>query len=300
ARAGEVGRRDAPPAFGRGARVPRRPRLLEPEGLEGPQRPSHSHGVHGRQAPMNLDEQIDLRAHRVPHGANRLHHLLLGLAGDVRAPRPGKRIELERGEAARHRLLRLRRVGVRRLRARVPAVRVDADALAARPAQEAHHRHAEPLAGEIPERLLEPAHRAPEIHGAALARKVVVGPVCEVADLSGVAAHEIARELPDVRDDRLVAIGLRVALAPADESVGRLDLYEEPVLPIARMNDERRDARDLHARPPPWLPSIGELDAGTPRAKWRLAAPWAITYAAPARTRGHATWNTSSPWSGCS
>src|SRR5262249_48922718 len=143
--------------------------------------------------------------------------------------------------------LRLRRIGVRRLRARVPAVRVDADTLAARPAQKGHHRHAEPLAGEIPECLLEPAHCAPEVHGAALAGEVVVGPVREVADLSGVAADEVARELPDVRDDRLVAVGLRVALAPAAEPVGGLDLHEEPVLPVTRMNDERRDARDLHA-----------------------------------------------------
>src|SRR5262245_16108189 len=247
---------------------------------------------------MDLDEQIDLRAHRVAHGTYGLDHLLLGLAGDVRTPRAGEWIELERVEAASHRLLRLRCVGLGRLRARIPAVGVDADTLATRPAQQAHHRHAEPFAGEIPQRLLEPAHRAPEVHGAALAREVVVGPVREMADLSGIAAHQIPRELPHVRDDRLVAVGLRVALAPAGEPVGGLDLHEEPVLPIARMNDERRDARDLHARPPPWLPSIGELDARTPRAKWRLAAPWAITYAAFARTRGHATWNTSLPRSG--
>jgi len=63
---------------------------------------------------MNLDQQVDFAPPR-PARANGLHHLLLGLTGDVRAPRPGKRIELERAEAAGHRLLRLRRVGIRRL-----------------------------------------------------------------------------------------------------------------------------------------------------------------------------------------
>src|SRR5439155_2581496 len=102
------------------------------------------------------------------------------------------------------------------------------------------------LAGEIPQRLLEPADRAPEIHRAALGCEVVVGPVREVADLAGVAADEIATELPHVRDDRLVAVGLGVALAPAVETVRGLDLDEEPVLPRAGIDDERRDGRHLH------------------------------------------------------
>ena len=62
---------------------------------------------------MHLDQQVDLGPDRGPDGANRLDHLLLGLARDVRAPWTGKRIELERGEAARDGFLRLRRVGLR-------------------------------------------------------------------------------------------------------------------------------------------------------------------------------------------
>src|SRR5206468_598255 len=100
--------------------------------------------------------------------------------------------------------------------------------------------------GEIPERLLDPADRAPEIHGAALAGKVVIGPVREVADVAGVAADQISRELAHMSDDRVVAIGLRIAFTPAVEAVGRLDLHEEPVLAVARIDDERRDGRHLH------------------------------------------------------
>src|SRR5262249_13391684 len=165
---------------------------------------------------------------------------------DVRAPRARERIELERGEAPRGRLLRFRRVGLRRLGARVPAVGVDADALAARAAEQADDGHAQALAREIPERLLDAADRAPEIHRAALAGVIVVGPVGEMADVPGVAADQVARELPHVGDDRLVTVGLGVALAPAMQAVGRLHFHEQPVLAVARIEDERRDGRHLH------------------------------------------------------
>ena len=168
--------------------------------------------------------------------------------------------------------LALARVGRRRLGARVPAVGVDADPLAARPAQQRDDRHAEPLAGQIPQRLLEAADRAPEIHGPALGREVVIRPVGEVTDVAGVAAKQVASELRDVRHDRLVAIGLRVALAPAVQAVGGLDLHEEPVLPVARIHDERRDGGDLHGSMSPCRSNRSfsrrtrrPRDAGSPR-----------------------------------
>src|SRR5258707_9859172 len=92
-------------------------------------------------------------------------------------------------------LFRSRRKVGRCLRAGVPAVGVDADPLAARASEQAHHGHAEPLAREVPERLLDPADGAEEVQGAALGREVVIGPVREVADVAGVAADQIAREL---------------------------------------------------------------------------------------------------------
>src|SRR5206468_10107869 len=104
-----------------------------------------------------------------------LDHLALGVARDVGAPRPGERIELERGEAAGDRLLRLLPVVVGCSRSRVPAVGADADAIAARPAEQGHDGDAEPLAGQVPQRLLDAAHRAPEIERAAPGREIVAG-----------------------------------------------------------------------------------------------------------------------------
>jgi len=102
------------------------------------------------------------------------------------------------------------------------------------------------LAGQVPQRLLDAADRAPELHRAALGREVVIGPVGEVADVAGVAAGQVAAELAHVGDDRLIAVGLGVAFAPAVQAVGGLDLDEEPVLAVPRIHDERRDAGDLH------------------------------------------------------
>ena len=104
---------DVPPAFGQCAHVPCRDRLLVPERVERLQHPGQPHRVHRGQPAVHLDQQVDLGPDRGPDGANRLDHLLLGLARDVRAQWTGKRIELERGEAARDGFLRLRRVGLR-------------------------------------------------------------------------------------------------------------------------------------------------------------------------------------------
>ncbi len=203
-------------------------------------------GMHGRQPAMDLDQQIDVGPDRLAHRAHRLHHLPLSVARDVGAPGAGERVELERGEAPGHRRLGLGRVGVRRPGARVPAVGVDADSLAARPAEELHHGHAQALAGQVPQGLLDAADGAPEVHGSALGREIVVGPVSEVADVAGVAADEVPAELPHVRGDRLVAIGLGVGLAPAVQAIGGLDFDEEPVFPVSRVDDERGDRRDFH------------------------------------------------------
>src|SRR5439155_25305867 len=166
----------------------------------------------------------------------------------VRAPRAGERIEFQRAEAARHRGLGLRRVVRGRLRAGVPAVGVHTYPLAARSAEQVDHRHAEPLAGEIPERLLDPADGTEEVERAALGGEVVIRPVREVADVAGVTPDEIPRELSHERGDRVIAVRLRVALAPAVQAIRRLDLHEEPVLAVAGIDDERGDGGDLYAR----------------------------------------------------
>src|SRR5439155_697316 len=108
---------DLASALGQGAEIARRDGLLVPERIERLEQPRHADRVHRGQPAVHLDQQIDAGADGIPHGAHRLHHLPLGVARDVRAPRPRKRIELQRAEAARHRGLGLRRVVGRRLRA---------------------------------------------------------------------------------------------------------------------------------------------------------------------------------------
>src|SRR5439155_24894855 len=154
-------------------------------------------------------------------------------------------------------------------RARVPAVGVDADSLATRATEQAHHRHAEPLARKVPERLLDPADGSEEVQGAALGREIVIGPVREVADVAGVAADQIARELVHEGGDRVIAVGLGVTLTPAVQAVGGLDLHEEPVLAVAGVDDERGDGRDLHARISSW----GSVSAGRPARRPAAPAP---------------------------
>jgi len=193
---------------------------------------------------VHLDEQIDPGADGLAHGGHRRHRLLLVLAGEMRPPGAGKGIELEGAEAAGHRLARERGIVGRRLALAVPAVGVDADALAARPAQQRVHGHAVALPRDIPQRLLEAADRAPEIHGPALGREVVVGHVEEMRDVRGVAPHQVTAQRVHESDDARVAVGLRVTLAPAVRAGLRLDLDEEEVLAPAQVDEERGDATD--------------------------------------------------------
>ena len=244
--AGDDRDRDLPPALRERLQVRGGHRLLVPEGPEALHLARDPHRVHGGQAPVHLDQQIHLGADRLAHRGHVGHRLLLGRARDVGAPGAGERIELQRVEAAADRVARPRRVLHRGLRAAVPAVGVDAHALATRAAQQRVHRHAVALARDVPERLLEPAHRAPEVHRAALGREVVVGPVHEVGDVARVAPHEVAADRLHERHDARVAVGLRVALAPAVRAAVGLDLDEAEVLAAAEIGQERGDAAHAH------------------------------------------------------
>ena len=71
---------DLAAALGQRADVARRHRLLEPERIERLEHARDPHRVHGRQPAMHLDQEIDLGADRLAHGAHVLHRLLLDLA----------------------------------------------------------------------------------------------------------------------------------------------------------------------------------------------------------------------------
>ena len=123
---------------------------------------------------------------------------------------------------------------------------VDAQRRPDRASEQVVDRLVEGFAGDVPHGDLQPADRAVDVHGAALEKHVLVGPVTEVADLHRVAADEVALHLLDVRRDRRIAVPLRVRLAPTDDSVVGGDLYEHPVLGHRRVHYERFDVLDFH------------------------------------------------------
>src|SRR5207249_1558206 len=102
-----------------------------------------------------------------------------------------------------------------RVAAMRPAVGVDPDLLADRPAKQVIDRLAERLADDVPQGLLEAALGRVEVHRAALAEEIVVDAEGEVLDLEWVAPDQVALQLVDGRLDGLVAVDLGVTLAPA-------------------------------------------------------------------------------------
>jgi hypothetical protein len=69
-----------------------------------------------------------------------------------------------------------------------------------------------------------------------------------VLDVEGAAAHEVAGELFGVHFDGPVAIELRVRLTPAVDAGVGLNLDEEPVLGVFRVDDEGLERGDFHER----------------------------------------------------
>ena len=225
-------------------------RLLVPERPEALQLAGHADRVHRGEAPVHLDQQIDRRA-RPPRAPRRTVATAFSSTSrdDVRAPRPGERVELERGEPAGHRL-------------RAPAPRSPPASSRRRTSR---WRRPAPARGTArpaasctgaPWRLPAMSHSACSSPLTAdqksiaprLAAEVVIGPVHEVGDVGGVAADQVAADRLHERDDAGVAIGLGVALAPAVRAAVGLDLHEAEVLAAAQVGEERRHAAHVALR----------------------------------------------------
>ena len=214
------------------------------------------HRVHRRQAAVNLDQHVDPVADRLAHHAHPLDRQLLLLARDPAAPATRHRVELQRREPALDDRLRARRQLLQRVHPR-PAVGVDSQPIAQRPAEQLVHRHARPLAGQVPERLLDPTDRAVEVHRPAAIAEVVVDRVGERLDLARVPADHVALQLVQMRPNLHIAVRLRVALAPAVQAVLRLEPHEDQVLARdvtvrlprvrrGRVNDVVAQVNDVH------------------------------------------------------
>ena len=127
-----------------------------------------------------------------------------------------------------------------------PAIGVDAELRAERAAQQVVDGLPGGLARDVPQRLLEAADGAVQLHRAPLAAEVGIRRVGEVLDVERAPADEVPSEGSGVRLDGALAVGLRIAFAPAVQAIVGLDLHEEPVLVRAGIDQERPDALDLH------------------------------------------------------
>src|SRR5690349_18369692 len=99
---------------------------------------------------MHFHQDLDLRSNSFAHRAHALYRQLLRGAADMRAPRIGERIELERREAASDHFGRTARVLVGLPRTLRPTVGVHAYAVAAGSAQQVVHGLAARLAYDVP------------------------------------------------------------------------------------------------------------------------------------------------------
>ena len=216
-------------------------------------------GVHRRKPAVHLDQDVHIRTYGVSHGAHILHGGALNLFADESAPAAGYRIELQCAKAHLYDLRCALRESVRRGRAAGPAVGVHPYLVTASPADELVRRRAVCLARNVPHRMLQPAYGAVVVHCAAPPGEIVVRRLNEVLDVRGIPADEVAPYLIDVRRNLQVAVGLRVAFAPAVNARVRLDFHEAQVLSLAGVNQKCLDVGNLH-----FLSRNVVLDMGTP------------------------------------
>ena len=162
--------------------------------------------MHGRQAPVLLNQNIHIRPHGVAHGFHHAHCAPLVLLGNPGAPRRGQRIEFHRGESHFHHLLRRARVVVGLLHAIAPAVGVDADFFAHFAAKQVVHRLLARLADDIPHRLFDAADRAEQFHRTASRGVIIKCKLREVFNVERTAPHHIRPQRVKLRRHRGVAI----------------------------------------------------------------------------------------------
>jgi len=176
---------------------------------------------------------------------HRIERSLFVLGGDERSPWTGERVEFGGGKAHRLDLLTALDPLLDR-RTPGPAIGVDPDPLARRPAQEVVDRQPGPLADDVPGGDLDRAPRRQQFHRAAADREILEHDLAGMADVEDAAADHMRRHRLDAfGDDRLLAGG-DVALAPAMEAVIGLDPAEQQILRTAGTENEAFDACDLH------------------------------------------------------
>src|SRR5215471_2741143 len=120
--------------------------------------------MHGGEAAVSFNEQVNVRSYGLAHSAYRLHGVLFGLAGDMGAPGARERVELQGSKTTCHHLLGFCRVCFGGFGTVVPAIGIHADFIATGPAQEIVDRYTKALASNVPESLFNTADGAIQLH----------------------------------------------------------------------------------------------------------------------------------------
>ena len=180
------------------------------------------------------------------HGRGRLTHAGVRLQG----PGTGHGQDLEGIEAVGHGALgqlghqgRLH-LAVGRLRRTPAEVVVEAHLLAHGAAEQLPHGHAQVLALDVPEGLVDATDRG-HLHGPAAEELLAIEDLPEVLDAMGVLPHDQRREVLDGAEHP-AGLDLEAGLTPADEAglVG-LDAHEDPVAATG-VDDGRAHSGDAH------------------------------------------------------
>ena len=108
------------------------------------------------------------------------------------------------------------------------------------------HRHTRLLACDVPKRVLDAADRAPEVHRAAPPGEVVIRPLKKMLDVAWIAPDQIPPHLVYMRRHLNIPVRLGVSLAPAVDTLVRLDFDEAEVLASTRIGQKMFHICYLH------------------------------------------------------
>src|SRR5712691_10212235 len=183
--------------------------------------------MHGGEAAVGFNEQVNVRSYGLADSAYRLHGVLFGLSRDMGAPGTRERVELQGSKTARHHLLGFRRVRLGGFGTVVPSIGIHADFIATGPAQ------------KVVDRCTK-----------ALPSKIVLRHVGKMLDVQVRTFDEIAPELAHMRDDALITVSLCITFSPAADALTGVDFDKEPVFPRARIDQEGGDCGNVHRKSP--------------------------------------------------
>ncbi len=189
-------------------------------------------------AAVEVHADAHVRAHGLAHGGHVLQ-AALHLVERVHELHFFRSVHLHRGEAPAHRVAGLAR-GLGRPVATDPAV--DADAVAHAAAQQLGHRHAQGLALDVPQRLVDAGQRA-HVDATAAVEAAAVEHRPVVLDVARVLADEVVGQFLH-GGGHGVGTAFEDGLAPAVDAFVGFDLQEAP----ARRHQERGQSGDLHGR----------------------------------------------------